>query len=224
MKRALIGFLAAIALVHALVAFWTPVQGDAWLHWVWAGRHPEGGVGAWLLAHLAFADAIGYVLARFAWVHVVVSPLAAVALVVGTCTIALRRLPRATSDDLLALGLVSALIRIAQPHAGMAWFYTPSVASHVYGAAIAVWLVAAARCGWTVSWPLAIVASYCVGTSTRAIALVTLVAVVILARRQRSMRILVGALAVATLFGFIRAPTSRSARSCVAGSIRTCSC
>ncbi|MEP6859973.1 MAG: hypothetical protein ABJE66_05095 [Deltaproteobacteria bacterium] len=206
MKRALIACVAAFALVHAVVALWTPVQGDAWLHWVWAGRHPDGGVGTWLLAHHTFAEAVGYVLARVAWVHIVVSPLVAVALVVGTCTIALRRLPRATGDDLLALGLVSALIWIAQPHAGMAWFYIPSVATHVYGAAIAVWLVAAARCGWIVPWPLVIVASYCVGTSTRAIALVTLVAVFVLVRRQRNMRVLLGALLVATVYGFARAP------------------
>ena len=204
MKRALIASVAAFALVHAFVAFWTPVQGDAWLHWVWAGRHPEGGASAWVLSHLAFSDAIGYVLARFAWVHVLVSPLVAVALVAGTCTIALRRVPRAT--DLLPLALVSALIWIAQPHPGMTWFYTQSVAAHVYGAAIAVWLVAAARCDWTVPWPLAIAGAYCVGTSTRAIAVVTLVAVIVLARRKPTMRVLLGALAVATIFGFARAP------------------
>ncbi|MEO6776878.1 MAG: hypothetical protein ABI467_28330, partial [Kofleriaceae bacterium] len=105
MKRALIASVAAMVLVHAVVAWWTPVQGDAWLHWVWAGRHPDGGIATWLLAHAAFADATGYVLARSPWVHILVSPLVAVALVTGACTITLRRLPRATGADLLALGL-----------------------------------------------------------------------------------------------------------------------
>ena len=63
MKR-VIAFFVTMAVVFSIVAVWTPVQGDGWLHWVWAGRHPGASVGTWLLAHSSSADAFGYVLAR----------------------------------------------------------------------------------------------------------------------------------------------------------------
>jgi hypothetical protein len=206
MKRGVfIGFFVAFALVHAIVAAWTPVQGDAWLHWVWAGRHPDSGVGTWLLAHLSSADAFGYILAKCNSVHVIVSPMIAIALVIGLFVVAVGRTPRASGEDLLGLALTSALIWIAQPHAGVTWFYTPSVAMHVYGAAAAVWLIAAIRCEWERSWPALIVLAYVAGTSTRAIALVTLV-IVIWMTRGRRWRLVSGALLVATVIGFVRSP------------------
>ncbi len=212
MRRAVFGAgCAAMAAVHAVVALWTPVEGDAWLHWVWAGRHPDAGVGTWLAAHLTSADAIGYLLARFPAIHVVVSPVVAIALVMGLFTVALRRTPRATGEDLLGLALISALIWIGQPHAGMTWFYTPSVAMHVYGAAAAVWLIAPFRCGWRVprvAWPALVLAGYTAGTSTRAIATLTLVVVIALmrGRRARWMWLALGALVVGTTVGYIHAP------------------
>jgi hypothetical protein len=202
----------AMALVHAIVAFWTPVQGDAWLHWVWAGRHPGAGIGTWLAAHLTSADTFGYILARCHGIHVVVAPMLVIALVMGLFTVALRRTPRATGEDLLALALTSALIWIAQPHAGMTLFYTPSLAMHVAGAAAAVWLIAPLRCGWDVpriGWPALVVAGYLAGTSTRAIALVTLVSVIVLVRhrpRERWMWVALGGLVVGVIVGFARPP------------------
>lgn len=206
MKRAsVIGCSFAMAVVFAIVAAWTPVQGDGWLHWVWAGRHPGAGLGTWLLAHASSADAFGYVLARCPSVHVLVSPMVAIALVVGLFVVAMGRTP--TGDDLLGLALASALIWIAQPHPGVTWFYTPSTAMHIYGAAAAVWLIAPLRCGWTVpalAWPGLAVLAYCAGTSTRAIAVVTLVAMIWIARgRWRPITVV---LVLATMLGFARAP------------------
>jgi hypothetical protein len=206
MKRAnVIGCSLAMAVVFAIVAAWTPVQGDGWLHWVWAGRHPGAGLGTWLFAHASSADAIGYVLARCPSVHVLVSPLVATALVVGLFVVAVGRTP--TADDLLGLTLASALIWIAQPHPGVTWFYTPSTAMHIYGAAAAVWLIAPLRCGWDVpalAWPGLAVLAYCAGTSTRAIAVVTLVAMIWLGRgRWRPITVV---LFLATVLGFARSP------------------
>ncbi|CAN5673678.1 hypothetical protein BH11MYX1_BH11MYX1_00820 [soil metagenome] len=206
MKRAgVIGFFVAMALVFAIVAAWTPVQGDGWLHWVWAGRHPGAGIGTWLLAHSSAAEAFGYVLARCPSVHIVFSPVIAIALVVGLFVVAMGRTP--TGDDLLGLALVSAIIWVAQPHPGVTWFYTTSTAMHIYGAAAAVWLIAPLRCGWKVpaiAWPGVVMLAYCAGTSTRAIAVATLVAMIWIARGRWKPVTLV--LFVATVLGFLRSP------------------
>jgi hypothetical protein len=209
-RTVLLGFLAALAVVHAIVAAWTPVQGDDWLHWVWHAR--RSGVGAFAVAHFEFSELVGYLLARAPLVHVIVSPLVAVALIVGLFTVAMRRLPRATWSDTLGVALASATLWIAQPDAGFAWFYAPSVALHVYGAAAAAWFVAPWRCGWTVPrrlWPLLALAGYCAGTSSRAIAAATFVGTALALRgrvRQRWMWIAFGGLAVGTAVGFARPP------------------
>lgn len=208
MKR-VIAACAAMVVVHAIVAWWTPVQGDAWLHWIWAGRHPDAGIAGWLAAHATSADAFGYLLARCHLAHVILSPLVGVALVIGLFTVAMKRLPR--GEDLLGLGLTSALIWIAQPHAGVAWFYTPSAAMHVYGATAAVWLLAPFRCGWSVprgAWPLLVVLGYLAGTSTRATAVLALVLLVALAvrLRERGAWIAVTGLVAGTIVGFARPP------------------
>jgi hypothetical protein len=206
MKRAgVIGCFVAMALVFSIVAAWTPVQGDGWLHWVWAARHPGAGLGTWLLAHSSSAEAFGYVLARCPSVHVVGSPMIACALVVGLFVVAVGRTP--TAEDLLGLALVSALIWIAQPHPGVTWFYPTSTAMHIYGAAAAVWLIAPLRCGWKVpaiAWPGLVVLAYCAGTSTRAIAVVTLVAMVWIARGRWKPVTFV--LFLATVLGFAKSP------------------
>ncbi len=201
MKRLFVVPFIAMAAVYSIIAAWTPTQGDAWLHLVWAGRH----AGGWIAAHYQFSDAVGYVLANYPAVHVLLSPMVAIALVVGMFCVAMRRTPRATGTDLLTLGLLSALIWIGQPHAGVAWFYTQSVAMHVYGGAAAVWFVAAIRCRWRVL-PLLIIAGYAAGTSTRAIAIATLVAVLVEKPRERWMKIAIGALVVGTVVGFARPP------------------
>ena len=204
MKR-VIAFFVAMAVVFSIVAAWTPVQGDGWLHWVWAGRHPGASVGTWLLAHSSSADAFGYVLARVPSVHVLFSPMTAIALVVGLFVVAMGRTP--SGEDLLGLALASALIWIAQPHPGVTWFYTPSTAMHIYGAAAAVWLIAPLRCGWEVpklAWPGLVLLAYCAGTSTRAIAVVTLIAMVWIARGR--WKPVTAVLFVATVLGFVRSP------------------
>ena len=157
-------------------------------------------------------------LARAHAVHVIVTPAVDVALVVGLFVLAMRRLPRAEWPDVLGVALVSALIWIAQPHAGVTWFHVPSVATYVYGTAIAVWFVAPWRCGWQVPralWPVLALAGYCVGTSSRAIATATLIGVLLglralpRERRVRWMWIALGALVVGVVAGYLRAPAAR---------------
>jgi len=216
-RAALIGFLAAMVTIHATIAAWTPVQGDAWNAWIWHARHAYERPGAWLGAfvasHYTFSDLAEYLVARSDAFYVIVAPLAGAALVVGVFALAMRRLPRAAWDDVLGVALVSALVWIAQPRAGVAWFYRPSVALYVCGAALAVWLVAPLRCGWRVPrWavPLLAVAGYCTGTSTRAIATAALIGVALAVRkaprRERWMWAALAGLVVGTAVGYLHAP------------------
>jgi hypothetical protein len=215
-RIALVAFFVVIAVVHALVASWTPVQADDWLHWIWSGRHDGDSsravVGAFVTTHFEFSDMISFVLARCREFHVLVSPAVGVLLVIGIFVVAMRRLPTATWRDLLGVALASALIWIAQPHAGVTWFYTQSVALHVYGVAAALWFVAPFRCGWNVRrwmWPVLALVGYCVGTSTPAIATATLVGVVIAIRnlpRARWMWFALGGLAIGTVINYVRPP------------------
>ncbi len=212
MKRhALVAFVGALAVVHAVIAWLTPVQGDAWLAWVWHARHVGDGPWTWLATHFEFSEALGYVVARSDVANAIVTPVGAVALVVGMFTLAMRRLPQATGADVLGIAMVSALIWIAQPHAAVTWFYRPSVASYVAGSAVAAWFAAPFVCGWQVRGrlvPLMAIAGYAAGTSSRAIATVTLIAIALIARRKRERWMTPGlvGLVVGTAVGYARAP------------------
>lgn len=207
---ALVAFLVALAAVHALLAAWTPIQGDGWNHWIWAGQHRGTGIGAWLVSHLQFSDAIGYLLARCRVAHIILTPCMFVALVIGLFTLAMRRLPR--GEDVLGVTLASALLWLGQPSAGITYFYTPYTASLVYGSAVAVWFAVPFRCGWNVrpAWlPLLVFAGYCAGTSTRGIAIALLVCVIVMLRRaprQRWMWVAFAGLIVGLLAGFALPP------------------
>ncbi len=223
-RAAVVAFLAALYAVRAIVGWWTPLQGDDWNHFIWAGQHQGDSGGRWLALflgnHFAFSDAVGYLLARCDIFHALVSPLAMIALVVGVFTLAMRRLPRATWDDLLGLALVNCLIWIAQPTAGIALFQRANVAMYIYGGAAAVWFLVPLRCGWRVptpAVPLLVLAGYAAGTSTRAIALATLVGALLMilasARpRARWMWIAFTGLAIGTLAGYALPPWLELAR------------
>ncbi len=207
-KLAAPAFLLAMAIVFAVVAAWTPLQGDDWGHLVWANQPGH----SFLAAHYEFARLVGYAIAVVPWLHVIVAPVAALALVIGCFVLALGRRPQATWDDALALALVSALFWIGGPRAGVVWFHRPFTAADVCGAAAAVWLVAPLRCGWTVRsslWPVLVIAGYCVGTSTRTIGLATLIGVIVAVRRlprERWHRVLIGGLVAGNIVGFASPP------------------
>lgn len=200
-------FLLATAIVHAVVAWWTPAQGDDWPHWIWSVQNAETSGVDWLAAfiptHFTFADAMSYLLVRAPLVHVVLTPLVVVALIVGSFTLAFGRLPRATWWDVLVLVLVSASVWLGQPRAGWTLFHVSNVGMHVYGVTIAVWFVVPLRCRWTIPpamWPLLVVGGYCVGTSSRAIATATLFGFAFLLRARRGERAPWMWVALVTLF------------------------
>ncbi|HEY5946295.1 MAG TPA: DUF6056 family protein [Kofleriaceae bacterium] len=214
---AMIGFCFALAIVYAVVAFWTPIQGDDWNHWIWAGqhRHDDHWFASFAASHFTFADAVSYLLARCRSVHVVLSPVVMVALVVGLFVNATRRIPRPSWQDLLGLSLVSTLLWIGQPAAGVTLFHTPAVALYVYGAAVAVWFIAPLRCGWAVPrslWPALALAGYCTGSSARVIGAAALVGTIVAIvatpreRRARWMWIALGSLVIGVIAGYASPP------------------
>lgn len=212
---ALLAFVTVFAVVHAVVGWWTPIQGDDWNHWVWAGRHRDDhGVAwlfAWLKTHYTFSEAVGYVLARCRVVHALVSPVVTLGLIVGLFTVAMRRLPLATWQDVLGLVLASTLVWIGQPWAGVTLFHTANVAFFVYGSALMLWFIAPVRCDWQpprALWSLLAIAGYCVGTSTRAIATATLVYFIFALRTKRApwMWVAFAGLVIGVIVGYASPP------------------
>lgn len=216
MKRlppiALLGFVAATVVVHAVVGWWQPLQTDDWEHLLWDVRHDGG----WLGSHFTSSDMLGYALAHGRLLHAAVCGVAFAALVIGAFVIARRRLPRpAARDDVLEVIAISALLWITQPRAGFTWFDRPNVAAHLCGCAAALWLIAPFRCGWRVGrgGVLALAAAgLFVGTSSRQIATAALVGLAVWMRRTppperaRWMHAALGALAAGATAGFIDAP------------------
>ena len=93
-KLAAPAFLLAMAIVFAIVAAWTPLQGDDWGHRVWANQPGH----SFLAAHYQFAALVGYAIAVAPWLHAIVAPLAALAIVIGCFVLAYGRRPQATCD------------------------------------------------------------------------------------------------------------------------------
>ena len=217
-RLALAGFLAAMVAVHALAGAWQPVLGDDWEHLLWDARHDGG----WLLDHLTLSDAMGYAIVHSVAVQAAVCALAAVALVIGVFVLAHRRLPRPDSwDDVLGVIAASALLWIAQPRAGIAWFQRSHVASHLCGCAIALWLLAPLRCRWRVGRAGTValaLAGWLAGTSSRQVALATLVGFAFAVRRTppgeraRWMWIALATLFAGTVAGFFDPPYLEVAR------------
>lgn len=210
-RRGLLGFFAAMIVVHGVLAWWQPLQGEDWDQLTWTAEHTE----SWLATHFTLPDIVSFALARSVGGAILVTVLASTALVLGVFVVARRRLPRATWDDVLGVVMVSALIWIGLPRAGFVWFHRAHVAYQIVGCAIAAWFIAPFRCGWRVRGvgaALLAIAGLCVGTSTRQIAVATLVgvgwAVVRMPRRDRAgwMWLALAGLAVGTVIGFLDPP------------------
>lgn len=209
MKRWLIiAMIAAMAIVHGLACLWSPVLGDDWGQRVWLATHD----GSFFATHYLVSDLVTFAVVQCAWVNAVLGAVASCALVVGAFVLAMRRLPRAELADALGLALISTMLWIGGPHAGVVWFHRSYVASSVLGCAIAVWLLAPLACGWRVSRsliPVIAIGGYAVATSTRTLAAAMLVGTLIALRgRARELwhRVLVGALLVGTAAAYATPP------------------
>ena len=212
-RIAFVAFVAAMLVVHGVVAAWSPLQDDDWKQWMWSARHGTDSLWSWLAGHHTIADVLAYVLAHATWFHVIVSPLAQLALVIGAFAVAMRRLPRLDSwDDVLGVIALSAMLWIAQPRAGFTFFHRSHVAWHVYGCALAVWTLAPFRCGWRprgATTVLLAVAAFLVGTTTRQIATPMLIGLALVVRggeRARWKTAALAALFAGTVVGYLTAP------------------
>ncbi len=184
-RWALLGFAAALLAVHGVVGWLSPLQGDDWRHLA-----STTGRGGWLAAHAELGDAWGYLLARWPVLHAIGTPVAGAIAIAGVFTLSARRLPDPGRwPDVLGLALVSCLIWIALPRAGVMWFHRPYAAAQIYGAALAVWFLVPFRCGWQLGgagWPVAMfVAGLAVGSTTRQIGLAVTVGAAIAVCRTR---------------------------------------
>lgn len=180
---ALAAFAAAVLGVHAVLASLSPVVGADWGALMWQASH-EGVHGtdlarAFLATHFTLEDAAGYVLVTVPGLHVVLTPLVSLALVVGLFVLARGRLPRRGAwDDVVDLVLLSALVWLAQPRAGLVYFYRTYAATHLYGTTIGVWVVAAylvpvaRRARWV---PALFVGGLLAGLASRQVAIATLI-------------------------------------------------
>lgn len=219
-RAALGAFFIAMIAVHALIAWQSPVLADDWRHWMWSADHAGDSAGefarAFAAAHYTLSDLIGFALAQSTLFHTIVSPLVGVALILGLVTFATRRLPRPDAwSDVVAIILVSALIWIAAPRAGLVWFYRPNAAIQIYGVALALWVLAPYRCRWqprgAAAW-LLLAGGYFAGTSTRQLGLAALGGAIYAIQRtprterRRWMWLGLFGLAIGTLAGFLDDP------------------
>jgi len=174
-RLALLGFLAATLAVHGVVAWLSPLQGDDWRQLLWSP-----GDGGWLAGHAQLADACGYLIARSTVLHAIASPIAGVVMILGVFTLGARRLPDPGRwRDVLGVALVSSMIWIALPRAGVMWFHRPYVAAQMFGAALVVWFVAAYRCRWRLGGRAGGAAMFAIGliagTTTRQLVVMAVV-------------------------------------------------
>lgn len=174
-RLALAGFVAATLAVHGLIARWSPLQGDDWRYLLSPSSR-----GSWPAGHAQLGDAWGFLLARSTLFHAIVSPVVGAILIVGVFTWSMRRLPDPGRwRDVLGVALVSCMIWIALPRAGVMWFHRSYVAAEIYGAALVVWFLVPFRCGWQrdgTAWGVAMFAAgLAAGATTRQLALTAVV-------------------------------------------------
>lgn len=180
-------FLLAIVVVHGLVAWLSPLQGNDWNHLMWTRAHADDTTAAfaaaWLVDHATFHDAVGFVLAHSTLVHAIVTPLVGCALLWGMFVTATRRQPNLDDWlDVVALLMLSAFLLLAAPRAGVTLFHRPYVAQWIYGSTITLWFLVPFRCGDRLphyASPLLAVAGFCAGGSSRMLGFAALILVTI---------------------------------------------
>jgi hypothetical protein len=189
---ALVAVVIGLWLLHAAIAWLTPIQGEDWQHLTWATRQPPPGVANLFYRNRTSGDLVGVGIALSRWLHVLLTPTVVVALFAAMVTHAQGRLPRLDRPrDAVLLLFAGGLVWIVAPSPGLVLSYRPFVATVVYGVTAMLWLLAAYRfAGRPPTWPRGVAAAVGVlllgafaGSSTRPVGIVTaLVAVIGLVR------------------------------------------
>ncbi len=187
-----VAFVGVFLVAHALLAWLSPLVDADWAAPMWDARFTYvGGVrwfGRFVADHWTFSDLATYLLGRLPSLHVVASPVAALALVLGMTTLAFGRVPRLRhGGEMLMVALASTFVWIATTRPGVLYFHRSSTGTHVYAAALATWVLAAYRGAWRPSRAAVIpfvIAAFWAGTSTRQVGIGTAIAAIVLLRRR----------------------------------------
>ncbi|HTR54287.1 MAG TPA: DUF6056 family protein [Kofleriaceae bacterium] len=164
--------LAALWLHFGAMAWLFPIAGDDWRVLV----EPLSPT-----TH----DALLTLLVRLPLTHVVLTPLVAIALVVGTCRLALGR-PVDAVRDALPLAIASAAIWLSSARTGVDLAHRASAVADLYGTCGAVWLVVALQRSaprWFAL--LALLAGLLVGATSREVGTVAAIGATLYASRRR---------------------------------------
>jgi hypothetical protein len=206
-------FIAAVVVVHGVVAWMAPLAADDWDALVWFAqhRHDPHWLSSFVSSHYTFTDITTYVIARHTIVHVILTPLAGLATVFGVFVLATRRRPRFDDwSDVTGIVVIAAVLWIAAPRVGLVYFHRPFAATWLYSTALAIWFFVPLRCGYRPRGAVIAViaiAGFLVGTSTRQLGLLALV-VTLYSARARDNRgawlwITLVAVAAGTAVGFV---------------------
>lgn len=190
MRARIVALAVVFLVVHAVLAGLSPFVENDWEPALWAARFDYTSGVAWLghflVDHWTFSDLVTYALGRVGWLHLWLSPLAALALVTGMFSLAFGRLPR-TGRDLFGVALGSAFFWIATMRPGVLYFHRTTAGTQLYGAALACWVLAAYRGVWQPTrWLVVpfVIGALMAGTSTRQIGIATAIAAIVMMRRQ----------------------------------------
>jgi hypothetical protein len=168
--------LAALWLHQLVMAYLAPIAGDDWRALVDTPQPTTHDLVLGVLVHAPI-------------VHVIVTPIVAILLVVGACTLALGRRVD-LGRDALALAVASTMIWLAAPRAGVDFSNRALAVGELYGTCGAVWLAVAARHAWErparheLIAP-AFVAGLVVGSTSREVGTVAAIAAIALALTKR---------------------------------------
>ncbi|KAB2882118.1 MAG: hypothetical protein F9K40_23645, partial [Kofleriaceae bacterium] len=146
---AFVAMLAAWWVMYALVAWWTPFQGEDWGVLGWLERNDPvelGDVLTTLYREPTTGD-IGHLIGvALPSVHAVLAPTVIILFVVGLFAFAFARRPDPRSwDDLWKLAFLHALVWLGAARVGVIFGHRPHVAHFVYGLCAALWVLAAFR-------------------------------------------------------------------------------
>ena len=136
--------------LHAIAIAWlAPIGGDDWAAFV--GRSD----GSSLVTMPVTRDLIHWSLCNVPAVHVVMTPLVAIALLFGLAALALQRLPDPRrGDDAIAVLVISSLLWIADVRTGLVYAHRATAAAELYGSCAAVWFaIVYARAGGWIAGP-----------------------------------------------------------------------
>ena len=146
---AFVAMLAAWWVMYALVAWWSPFQGEDWGILGWLERNDPVTLDAVLTTTYrepTTGDTGHLIAVALPSVHAVLAPTMIILFVLGLFAFAFARRPDPRSwDDLWKVAFLHALVWLGAARVGVIFGHRPHVAHFVYGLTAALWVLAAFR-------------------------------------------------------------------------------